>query len=172
MAEQKGETAATRTTIRIIEETLGAHKAVRKIEDNLYVVKQGSAYVMLVVLPDGEKRAIVRMAAQVVTGIEMTGELARKLLCMNARLRFGAFGYQKDGRIVTLSHSVLGGETLDAEEILAALEDMALLADELDDKLVADGGGARMQDLLEDQAFATMRSRIIDDDASALWDEE
>lgn len=144
--------AAIEATARLIEQTLGGSKAFRKIDDRLYVVKQGSAYVMLVVLPVKSGRAIVRLAAQLVTGIEMSGGLALKLLRLNSRLRFGAFGYQEEGRVVTLCHTVLGGETLDPEEILAALEDIALLADEFDDKLVALGGGARMEDLIHDEA--------------------
>jgi len=151
---------AIKASIRKVEETLGNSKAFRKVDERLYVVRQGSAYVMIVVLPAKGGRAIVRLAAQVVTGIEMEGELALKLLRLNSRLRFGAFGYQEEGQVVTLCHSVLGGETLDAEEILAALEDIAVLADEFDDKLVAAGGGARMQDLLHDEAAARLQAEI------------
>lgn len=151
---------AVEASIRTIERTLGGSRAFRKVEERLYVVKQGSAYVMIVVLPAKGGRAIVRLAAQVVTGIDMTGTLALKLLKLNSRLRFGAFGYQEEGQVVTLSHSVLGGETLDSEEILAALEDIAVLADELDDKLVAAGGGARMQDLIRDEAAARLRDEL------------
>ncbi len=151
---------AVEESIRTIERTLGGSSAFRKVDDRLYVVKQGSAYVMIVVLPAKGGRAIVRLAAQVVTGIEMTGSLALKLLKLNSRLRFGAFGYQDEGQVVSLSHSVLGGETLDSEEILAALEDIAVLADEIDDKLVAAGGGSRMQDLIRDEAAARLREEI------------
>jgi hypothetical protein len=161
--------AAIEATARVIEATLGKSKAFRKVEERLYVVRQGSAYVMIVIVPADRRRAIVRLAAQVVTGIEMTGELALRLLRLNTRLRFGAFGYQKEGKVVTLCHSVLGGETLDPEELVAALEDMAMLADEYDDKLVKAGGGHRMQDLLEDEAAASLRSQVWD--AGTEWDE-
>lgn len=155
---------AIKASIRKIEEVLGESRAFRKVDERLYVVRQGSAYVMLVVLPAKGGRAIVRLAAQVVTGIDMTGSLALKLLKLNSRLRFGAFGYQEEGKVVTLSHSVLGGDTLDEDEILAALEDIAVLADEFDDKLVAAGGGARMQDLLHDEAAARLQAEIESDE--------
>jgi hypothetical protein len=162
---------AIEASIRTIEATLGKSRAFRKVEERLYVVKQGSAFVMIVVLPAKGGRAIVRLAAQVVTGIEMTGALALKLLKLNSRLRFGAFGYQEEGRVVTLSHSVLGGKTLDAAEILAALEDIALLADEFDDKLVVAGGGARMQDLLHDEAATRLRAEMEVEEPSEILED-
>ncbi len=136
---------AVEVSVRCVEETLGHSKAYRKVDNHLYVVRQGSAYVMIVVLPYNEGSAIVRLVAQLVTGIEMSGELAQRLLCLNSRLRFGTFGYQKEGKVVTLSHSVLGGDSLAPAELLVAVEDLAELADDFDDRLVAIGGGSRMQ---------------------------
>ena len=166
----KASKMAIEASIQTIEQTLGESKAFRKVDERLYVVRQGSAYVMLVVLPSKGGRAIVRLAAQVVTGIEMSGGLALKLLKLNSRLRFGAFGYQEQGKVVTLCHSVLGGETLDADEIVTALEDIAVLADEFDDKLVSAGGGSRMEDLLHDEAAARLQAEMEEDEAES-WDE-
>ncbi len=136
-----------------VEKALGKSPAFRRIDDRLYVVKQGSAYVMLTVLPWGDDRAVVRCAAQLVKGADVTGELAIALLKMNAMLRFGAFGFVPEGKLIVLSHAILGGETLDDAEIHATVRDIALLADEYDDKIVRTHGGSRMQDLLEDAAY-------------------
>jgi len=149
---------AVKVSCEKIEKALGASPAFRRIDERLYVVKQGSAYVMVTVLPWGEERAVVRCAAQLVKGADVTGELALALLKMNAMLRFGAFGYVPEGKLIVLSHAILGGATLDDVEILATVRDIALLADEYVDKLVRTHGGARMQDLLEDAAY----KRILD----------
>jgi hypothetical protein len=146
--------AAERRTCALIEETLANNKAYRKIEDKLYVVKQGSSYVMISVVPWGEDRAIVRCVAQLVKGVRMEAPLALQLLCLNSVLRFGAFAYVKEGELVLFLHSILGGDTFDAPELLATIRDVALIADDWDDKIIARYGGQRMQDLLEESALA------------------
>ena len=174
MTDMEKELEASRESIEssvgVIEETLGNSKAFRKVEERLYVVRQGSAYVMIVVLPAKEGRSIVRLAAQVVTGIDMSGDLALRLLRLNSRLRFGAFGYQEEGKVVTLCHSILGGDTLDPEEIVASLEDLALLADEYDVRLIEAGGGSTMQDLLDDDEAGRIRSILEEDPSPSLDD--
>src|SRR5512145_819100 len=111
--------AAEKTTCEIIENTLGQNRAYRKIEDKMYVVKQGSSYVMISVVPWGEDRALVRCVAQLVKGVGMDSGLAEQLLSLNAVLRFGAFAYVKEGALVLFLHSILGGETLDDAELVA-----------------------------------------------------
>ncbi len=151
--------AAVQTTCRRIEEVLGQSKAFRKIEDGLYVVKQGSAYVMVNVIPWGEERAVVRCAAQLLRGVEATEELAWDLLCLNSMMRFGSFAFVPEDNRVFFIHSILGGETLDPEEILTTVAQVALVADDYDDKIAAVYGGKRMQDILEEQALARILTR-------------
>jgi hypothetical protein len=146
------------STALAIEQTLGDNPAYRKIEDRLYTVKQGSAYVMINIVPWNEDQAMVRCVAQLVKGITMDGRLAQQLLELNARLRFGAFAYEPVDKVVLFIHSILGGATLDADELMATVRDVALIADEYDDKLVQRYGGQRMSDLLEEAAM----ERIID----------
>lgn len=146
--------AAEQKSCQVIEESLKSNKAYRKIEDKLYVVKQGSSYVMVSVVPWGENRAIVRCVAQLVKGVRMDPELGLQLLRLNAVLRFGAFAYVPEGELVLFLHSVLGGDTLNAEEVLATIRDVALIADDWDDKIIERFGGQRMQDLLEESALA------------------
>jgi len=142
-----------------IEKALGKSPAFRKVEDNLYVVKQGSSYVMISVIPTGPKsrhddRAVVRVVSQVVSGVTPEPSLFRQLLILNGQLRFGAFAYVPDGNLILFTHSILGGATMDEREVVATVHDVALVADEYDDRIVARYGGARMQDVIEQSAIA------------------
>ena len=56
-------------------------------------------------------------------------------------------------------HSILGGATLDRDELTATLRDVALIADEYDDKLVKKYGGQRMLDLLEEAAIGNLMAK-------------
>jgi hypothetical protein len=142
-------TTAEQITGQRIEAAFARNPAFRKLDEGAYIVKQGSTFVMLTVLPLEGDRAQVRCIAQLVKGVNMTPELALELLRLNTRLRFGAFAYAEGKRLVLLTHSLLGGQTLDPEEIAAALADLATVADEQDDHIIAHWGGQRMQDLLE-----------------------
>ena len=147
-------------TALLIERTLQDSAAYRKIDDTLYVIKQGSAYVMINVVPWGENKAMVRCTSQLVKGVDVDGPLAKQLLELNSHLRFGAFGYDPGEQVVIFSHTILGGTTLDPEELMATLRDVALIADEYDDKLMKKYGGQRMIDLLEEAAM----ERIMEKD--------
>ncbi len=153
MSNKRNNPAVDETCARI-ESVLGESDAYRKVEDGLYVIKQGSAYVMVNVLPWGEDRAVVRCAAQVLVGVDRSLDLAWDLLKLNSMMRFGSFAFVPDGNRIYFIHAILGGETLDAEEIVATVAQVALVADEYDDKIAAVYGGRRMQDLLEEQALS------------------
>jgi hypothetical protein len=156
----KDSTAAIRVSSARIEEALANSPAFARIEPRFYVVRQGTAYVYLHVVAWPPDRALVRLIAQLARGVEMTPDLALKLLRVNARLRFGAFGYVLQGSCVVISHTLLGGETLDTEEILAALRDLSVLADEYDDVIVQEAGGQRMQDLIDASAAASIFAEL------------
>lgn len=158
--------SAIRVTIARIEQTLADSPAFTRVEPRFYVVRQGSAYVFIHVLPWGE-RAIVRLVAQLARGVEMTPDLAIKLLRLNAGLRFGAFGYVRQGSCVVFGHTLLGGETLDAEEITTAVRDLSMLADEYDDRIVEEAGGQRMQDLIDASAAQAF---LTDIEPAGRWD--
>ena len=145
--------SAELATIAVIEETLSEHGSYRKVDDRLYVIKQGSSYVMINVVPWADDKALVRCCSQLVRGVEMNGELAIDLLHLNSQLRFGAFAYDPGEQLVLFLHSILGGDTMDPEELLATLTDVAIIADEYDDQIIEFYGGQTMHDLLEDQAL-------------------
>jgi hypothetical protein len=154
-----------------IERVLGKSPAFKKVEDQLYVVKQGSSYVMISVVQTGGKkerddRAIVRVTAQVVAGVRPEASLFRQLLILNSKLRFGAFAYVPDGSLILFAHAILGGEHMDPREIVATVHDVAIVADEYDDRIVARYGGQRMQDVVEQSAM----SRLFGGDHSSEED--
>ena len=149
-------------TALLIEKTLENSPAYRKIDDTLYVIKQGSAYVMISVVPWGDNKAMVRCTAQLVKGIDVDGPLAKQLLELNGHLRFGAFAIDPAEHTVLFTHTILGGHTLDAEELVATLRDVALIADEYDDKLMRKYGGQRMIDLLEEAAMERIMEKHPD----------
>ncbi len=146
-------------TSLVIERTLASSPAYRKVDESLYVIKHGSAYVMVAIVPWGKEKACVRCTAQLVKGITVEGKLALQLLELNSFLRFGAFAWDPQQETVLFVHSILGGATLDSDELLATLRDVALIADEYDDKLMAKYGGQRMLDLLEEAALETLMEK-------------
>src|SRR3954465_12544192 len=139
-------------TALLIEKTLESSPAYRKIDDSLYVIKQGSAYVMIAVVPWGDNKAMVRCVAQLVKGVDVDGPLAKQLLELNGHLRFGAFAWDPEEHTALFVPTILGGTTLDPEELTATLRDVALVADEYDDKLMKKYGGQRMIELPEKAA--------------------
>lgn len=151
-------------TALVIERTLGEKGDYRKVDDRLYVIKQGSTYVMINIVPWGEDRALVRVAGQLVKGVKMTGQLAKELLHLNSMLRFGAFAFDPEGDLILFIHSILGGHTLDPDELLATLTDVAIVADEYDDKIIEKYGGQTMRDLIEEEAL----DRILEADPDSF----
>lgn len=144
----------------VIEKTLSKKGSYRKVDDRLYVIKQGSSYVMINIVPWESERALVRCAAQLVRGVRMEQNLAVQLLHINAQLRFGAFAYDPVDNLILFIHSILGGSTLDPDELLATLTDVALIADEYDDKIISKYGGQTMREILEEAAL----ERLLDAD--------
>jgi hypothetical protein len=140
-------------TALVIENTLKKKGTFRRVDDRLYVIKQGSSYVLINIVPWGDDKALVRVAAQLVKGVNMEAELAKQLLHLNSQLRFGAFAFDPVGNLILFIHSILGGPTLDSDELLATLTDVAIIADEYDDKIIKKYGGQTMRDLLEEAAL-------------------
>ena len=150
--------AAAKTSCQIIEKTLGKSPAFKKIDEGLFVVKQGSSIVMINVLAWNADRAVVRCVAQLVKGVTMEVPLALQLLETNALMRFGAFAYVPAGDVIIFSHTLLGGGTLDPVELTTTIRDVAIIADEYDDRIAARYGGQTMQDLLEESVIDHFRT--------------
>lgn len=173
---QSSHTPAVEQSCVLIEKVLGLSLSHREsdrglyIDRGLYVIKQGSSYVMISVIPTGEQKehAMVRLTAQVVAGVRPDAMLFRQLLILNNKLRFGAFAYEPEGELILFSHALLGGSTLNPNELLAAVHDVALVADRYDDHIVARYGGRRMQDVLEEHAWARLLGKVSPEDAPHL----
>lgn len=150
--------AAAKASCQLIEKSLARSPAYKKVDRGLYVVKQGSSIVMISVLAWEPKRAVVRCAAQLVKGVTMEVPLALQLLEMNALLRFGHFAWVPAGDVILFSHTILGGKTLDKVELLTTIRDVAVIADEYDDRIAARYGGQTMEDLIHDGVLDHLRA--------------
>jgi len=107
---------------------------------NFFTIKHGSTVIHIFIQDYGDTETLVKCRAYVVNGAELTHSLLKKLLLMNSEdLRFGKFGIDKNGYIV-LDHVMLGS-TLDKEELVCAVKEIGMMADELDDMLVKHYGG-------------------------------
>ncbi len=109
-----------------------------------FVLRNGSAYVQVTVIPINDKFTTVRAHSWVVTGVENTPELLQYLLKENLNMRFGAFGVDDVGD-VCFTHAILG-ETLEAPALMYTLMGVGSVADDYDDKIVQRFGGQRAVD--------------------------
>ena len=150
--------AAAKMSCQVVEKALGKSTAFKKVDEGLYVVKQGTTLIMINVLPWPPERAVVRCVAQLVKGVTMEVPLALQLLEMNALLRFGAFAFVPAGDVIIFSYTLLGGKTLDPVELTTTIRDVAIIADEYDDRIAARYGGQTMQDLLEESVVDHFRT--------------
>lgn len=150
--------AAAKMSCQVVEKALGKSAAFKKVDEGLYVVKQGTTIIMVNVLAWPPDRAVVQLIAQLVKGVTMEVPLALQLLEMNATLRFGAFAFVPAGDVITFSYTMLGGRTLDPVELSTTIRDVAIVADEYDDRIAARYGGQTMQDLLEETVVEHFRT--------------
>ncbi len=148
-----------------IDAALSGNTAYKRLGPSQFLVKQGSTFVMLTAQLMNDGKPQVRCLAQLVKGVNMTPELAYELLRLNTQINFGAFGYSAPAQLVLLTNSLLGGATLDAEEITSTLESLVRVADEYDDIIIEKYGGQRMTDILEASELGKLFS---DPNASAF----
>lgn len=152
-------------TAERIDAVLSVNAAYKRLGPGQFVVKQGSTFIMLTVALNTKGQPLVRCLAQLVKGVNMTPELAYSLLALNTQLDFGSFGYSEAANLILLTNTILGGATLDPDEIISTLESLVMVADEYDDKIIANFGGQRMTDILEASQLGKLFS---DPDVSAF----
>lgn len=107
-------------------------------------INYGSAYVITQVFPWGEDDATITTRCYVVTGIELTQDLLHFLLRENDKMRFGAFGLDKDDDIF-FEHTIVASTT-DLEELKSSVMSVVLTSDQYDDQIVSRWGGQRAAD--------------------------
>ena len=149
--------AAVRRACQRVEELLSKSPAYRKVDDGLYVIKQGTTLVMVSVHP-WQTHAVVRLVAQLVKGVSMEVPLALELLETNALLRFGAFAYVPAGEVILFCHTMADRELTDEEEFMETIKDFAVVADEYDDRITARYGGQTMAELMEESVVDHVRT--------------
>ncbi len=108
----------------------------------------GSARVFVSVSHYLEDSTAVRVASPVLVDVDLTDALALDAYRLYAERLAGRFAYLPERRELWLEQAVLG-DALDAEELTAAVDAVAALADGEDDRLQAAHGGKRYQDLLD-----------------------
>ncbi len=117
-------------------------------EDGSYIVKQGAGSTLVSIQPmNWKSRTLVKIVAPLAVQITTTsGELGLWLAQKNNALMFGRFSLDLPRSAVWLEHILLG-DYLDADELLAAVSQVALLADEYDEQVAAMAGGKRAADV-------------------------
>ena len=117
----------------------------RPLEDiSAFDMNHGSANIQILVIPVGQDRSVVRVVSCLITDVEISGDLCRYLLELNADLPFGGFSLDEEGDIC-ISHTIVG-QTLDKEELAASVRNICEVADRYDDAIRDIYGGKRAVD--------------------------
>jgi hypothetical protein len=115
--------------------------------DGHYALREGTAAILIYPLV-WRTYTLVQLCSPVAQDIDLArldAEFAFFLAEQNSRLMFGKFSLDKAQRTIWFEH-VLLGDFLDAEELLVALEMVALTADQYDEHIAARSGGKRALD--------------------------
>jgi hypothetical protein len=102
----------------------------------------GSARVFVDVQPFLGESTVVRIASPVLSGVELTDELALRALEIAAGVPFGRFSYLPERRELWFEHTLLG-DSLDPDELRLGTSTVADVADGEDDALAARFGCKR-----------------------------
>lgn len=101
--------------------------------DNIYSFGFGSVNVEIRVVGWHSEDVLVQVFSYVAEEVTITQDLTDELLRLNATTPFGSFGLTFDNSVI-YSYS-LAGKNLDENEFLAAVQTVATIADEYDEKI-------------------------------------
>lgn len=124
-----------------------------------YFVRYGTTVLEISVEPYGEDETAVRIVAYCAQGVRLELDLALGLLELNHTLPFGAFTVV--GSDVFFCYSVLG-RTLEPRILLRAIDAVANVADEYDERIVAKFGGQTALAALQQEAAGGEPSEQLD----------
>ncbi len=147
-------TGPVETTAAKVEDFLSSFGAsFSKVADGTYFAKRGSTLVGIRVVSWRDDDALVHVSANVVEGADLTApDLLVRLLEHNHDACYGSFGVSPDG-MITLHHT-LRGSTLTKDELVPVVLEVARVADDWDDKIIAEAGGktavARLQEKVQE----------------------
>jgi hypothetical protein len=122
-----------------------------EVQPGHHICPRGSTHVDVRVIDVGRFVA-VRSVAPVTTGSNLTPELMKFLLTMNAGFVYGAFGVGPKGEIIC-SHSICAS-SMDQHELGTSVANVAELADRFDDQIVQRWGGKTARQSAIDQFIA------------------
>lgn len=151
-------TGPVESTAAKVEEFLSSFGAsFSKVADGTYFAKRGSTLVGIRVVSWRDDDALVHVSANVVDGADLTApDLLVRLLEHNHDACYGSFGVSPEGTI-TLHHT-LRGSTLTKDELVPVVLEVARVADEWDDKIIAEAGGKTAVTRLQEKVEETKRA--------------
>ena len=123
-------------------------------DEGIFVLKYGSTAVMISLFEDdaggGTPKTYVRIASALLSDARPELGLVLRLLRMNTEVLFGAFQIFEDNT-VSFTHTLFG-ETLGFDEFQHTLDYVARVSDDHDEELQEVAGGARVEDILAEDA--------------------
>jgi len=100
--------------------------------DDIYSFSFGTISVNVEVRPWHSEDVLVEVYAYLADDMELSHEQLEELLRLNARMSFGAFGLSLENSL-KFSYA-LAGKNLDMNEISAAIQNVAVIADQYDEQ--------------------------------------
>ena len=101
--------------------------------DGIHSFSFGSINVEIRVVPWHTEDVLINVFSYVAEEVVVTQELTEELLRLNATTPFGSFGITFDNSVI-YSYS-LAGRNIDKNEFLAAVQTVATIADDYDEKI-------------------------------------
>ncbi|MDO1450084.1 YbjN domain-containing protein [Rhodocytophaga aerolata] len=103
------------------------------IVDGLYAFTFGTVQIEVQVISWHSEDVLVKVFSYLAQDVTLTKEMSEELLRLNSTLSFGSFGITFDNSVV-FSYS-LAGANIDFNEFSAAIQTVATIADEYDEKI-------------------------------------
>lgn len=104
--------------------------------DGIYSFAFGTVSIEIRIVPWHSEDVLVSVYSYLVEDVNLTPKLAEELLRLNGTIPFGSFGLTYDGAVI-FAYS-LAGANLDFNEFLAAVQTVATIADDYDEKIAED----------------------------------
>jgi hypothetical protein len=101
--------------------------------DGLYAFTFGTVQIEVQVIPWHSEDVLVKVFSYLAQDVTLTKEMSEELLRLNSTLSFGSFGITFDNSVL-FSYS-LAGANIDFNEFSAAIQTVATIADEYDEKI-------------------------------------
>ena len=127
-----------------LKELYGEEGVRPRTDGTMLGIVRGSAYITVLIWPNGEQDAWVTTRSWVVTKVDMVADLAKFLLRKNYDMTLGAFGID-DANDIFFEHTIMGS-SCDKNELRASVGAVSYVADQYDDEIVGRWGGQRAAD--------------------------